>query len=309
LSQTCKIVTYHYVRPIKNSKFPKLKGLEADGFSRQLDYFKIFFKIVTQNDIIDHIYKNKNLPSNSLLLTFDDGLKDHFQFVFPILKKNNLSGVFFPPSKPIEDKIVLDVHKIHFILEVCKNPSEIIREILSYVDQLDEPTIDSSKNYLSRLSTKDRFDSPDIVFIKKILQRELPRKFRHELTSQLFDEIVSTDEELFSKDLYLSFDEIKEMNENHMEFGSHSHSHEWLGFLSKTELNDELLKSKTFLQKIGLKDNLTLSYPYGNYNEIVKNQAKKMDFKLGFTTDVGDSLLSKSECFTLRRLDTNDFPQ
>ena len=99
------------------------------------------------------------------------------------------------------------------------------------------------------------------------------------------------------------------MNENNMEFGSHSHSHEWLSFLSENELIDELLKSKLFLTKIGLQDDLTLCYPYGNYNENVKNQAKKMNFKLGYTTEFGDSKLSESECFTLKRLDTNDFPQ
>jgi peptidoglycan/xylan/chitin deacetylase (PgdA/CDA1 family) len=297
------------VRPIKYSKFPKLNGLEIDGFSRQLNYFKKNFKIITQSDIIDHIYKNKELSSNSLLLTFDDGLKDHFQFVFSILKKNDLTGVFFPPSKPIQEKIVLDVHKIHFILEICKNPSEIIHEILLYIDQLDDPTVDSFQNYYSRLSTSDRFDSPDVVFIKKILQRELPREFRNELTSNLFNKFVSTDEDFFSNNLYLSIDEIKEMNENNMEFGSHSHSHEWLSFLSQTELNHELVKSKTFLQKLGLKDELTISYPYGNYNETVKNQAEKMDFKLGYTTDFGDSVLIKPRAFTLQRLDTNDFPQ
>ena len=32
------IVMYHYVRPIKESKFPGIKGLELEGFKRQLDY-------------------------------------------------------------------------------------------------------------------------------------------------------------------------------------------------------------------------------------------------------------------------------
>jgi peptidoglycan/xylan/chitin deacetylase (PgdA/CDA1 family) len=309
LSQSCKIVTYHYVRPIKNSKFPNIRGLEIDNFIKQLDYFKKNFKIITQNDILEHIYENKNIPKNSILLTFDDGLKDHFQYVFPLLKKNNISGVFFPPSDSIENKIVLDVHKIHFILEICKNPLEIINEISLYLERLNDSSVDSFENYFSKLSTIDRFDSPQIMFIKKILQRELPRKFRHELVSELFNKLVSDDEESFSRNLYLSLDEIKEMNENNMEFGSHSHSHEWLSFLSENELIDELLKSKLFLTKIGLQDDLTLCYPYGNYNENVKNQAKKMNFKLGYTTEFGDSKLSESECFTLKRLDTNDFPQ
>ena len=38
------IVMYHYVRPIKESKFPGIKGLELDGFKRQLDYFTDNFR-------------------------------------------------------------------------------------------------------------------------------------------------------------------------------------------------------------------------------------------------------------------------
>ena len=75
----------------------------------------------------------KDIPTNSVLLTFDDGLKDHFQFVFPELKKHGISGVFFPPSLPIEENIVLDVHKIHFILESVSDPSKIIKEIKLFI--------------------------------------------------------------------------------------------------------------------------------------------------------------------------------
>ena len=35
-----KIVTYHYIRPIKGSKFPRIKGLEFYNFKKQLDYLQ-----------------------------------------------------------------------------------------------------------------------------------------------------------------------------------------------------------------------------------------------------------------------------
>ena len=34
------IVMYHYVRPIAESNFPKLKGLELKDFRNQLDYLE-----------------------------------------------------------------------------------------------------------------------------------------------------------------------------------------------------------------------------------------------------------------------------
>ena len=41
------IVMYHYVRPIVNSKYPGIKGLELEGFVRQLDYLQENFRIIS----------------------------------------------------------------------------------------------------------------------------------------------------------------------------------------------------------------------------------------------------------------------
>ena len=38
---------YHYVRPIVGSKFPGIKGLELEGFKRQLDYLTKNFTFVS----------------------------------------------------------------------------------------------------------------------------------------------------------------------------------------------------------------------------------------------------------------------
>ena len=33
------IVMYHYVRPIKGSKHPNIKGLELENFKKQINFF------------------------------------------------------------------------------------------------------------------------------------------------------------------------------------------------------------------------------------------------------------------------------
>ena len=40
------VVMYHYVRPIKDSKFPRIKGLELELFKLQLDYLKKNFNML-----------------------------------------------------------------------------------------------------------------------------------------------------------------------------------------------------------------------------------------------------------------------
>ena len=48
------IVMYHYVRPIKNSIFPKIKGLEFKLFQRQLDYLSQKYHFITAEELIDY---------------------------------------------------------------------------------------------------------------------------------------------------------------------------------------------------------------------------------------------------------------
>ena len=111
---------YHYVRPIKGSKYPNIKGLELEGFFRQLDFFQDNFKIITAEEVVKNINKRVNLSDDSLWLTFDDGYKDHINFVLPELKKRGIQGTFFPTVKPIVEKNDLDVNAIHYILASIK---------------------------------------------------------------------------------------------------------------------------------------------------------------------------------------------
>jgi peptidoglycan/xylan/chitin deacetylase (PgdA/CDA1 family) len=307
---TCKIVMYHYVRPIKSSKFPKINGLEKNAFERQINYFLKNYNIINAHDLLDCIYSNNDIKPNSVLLTFDDGFKDHFEYVYPTLKKNEIQGLFFPPVKPISDKIVLDVHKIHFILSLIQNPSEIVKEIFSFIkNNVKEFNLKSASEYYEIYGKANRFDSDEIIFIKRMLQKILPQKLRKKIIDELFIKYVTNNEDLFSSKLYLSIEEIKEMIENNMYIGSHTFSHQWLTSLSEQELKKEISMSLKFLNNFSQKESPIMCYPYGNYNDQIISKLKESGFKAGFTTKVEDARITEYNAFSLSRYDTNDFPQ
>lgn len=307
----CKIVMYHYVRPIKESHYPKIKGLELEGFIRQINYFHKNFIFLSASDLINAIYNTKEIPTNSLVLTFDDGLNDHYLHVFPILKKFNIQGLFFPPAMPIEENSVLNVHKIHFILASSKNNHELANELKELIRiHQDEYNLHSEDSYLSKIVSPNRFDNSDVIFIKKTLQYGLPEKARNEFVNILFQKYVTNDEKSFSKELYLSYEQIKEMTESGMYFGSHSYRHERFEHIPNDKLKIELEKSSQFLTKINKNmDSWIMCYPYGSYNEIVIQNLEKVGFQAGLTVAVGDAILSRENAFKLKRYDTNDFPQ
>jgi peptidoglycan/xylan/chitin deacetylase (PgdA/CDA1 family) len=311
MAENCKIVMYHYVRPIKNSKYPSIKGLELDSFIRQINHLKKNFHILTATEFLDGLIDKEKIKKKSILLTFDDGLKDHYSHVYPILKKNQLQGLFFISSEPTLKRKILDVHKIHFILEKNGNRNNLVNEIFQEIKKnKDEYNLLSPEEYFSKLSKPNRFDSGDTIFIKRILQRNLPRKLREKIVSDLFIKHVTEDLNSFREEIYLNKDEINEMAENGMYFGSHGHSHEWYTQMNEIQLKNELKTSFNFCSKINYNENrLIFCYPYGNYNEQVVENVSKMGFVAGLTTDVGNAELESNCAYTVKRYDTNDFPQ
>ncbi len=159
-------VMYHYVRDIRDSKYPKIKGLEFDGFKRQLDYLENKYSIIQVQQLIDFKLGGR-LPENACLLTFDDGYKDHFQFVMPELIKRKLQGSFFPPAKSVLEREILDVNSIHFILACCSDFEKLVSEVNELCLANDLSRDELKKNW-SRYGIASRFDIKEVMYVKHV---------------------------------------------------------------------------------------------------------------------------------------------
>ena len=314
------VVMYHYVRDLKNSRYPNIKGLDIEKFKKQIKFFKENYNFVRIEDLIEY-YKNpkeKELPDKAILLTFDDGYKDHYTYVLPILLENNIQGSFYIPTKCFQDKKVLDVNKIHFILESCIGEEErILKEIEEYLEKNKDSRISLSYNeYFKEYAVDSRFDTKEVIFIKRMLQVVLPEDYRKKYVDILFKKYVCTigdkiiSERTFWEELYLTPEQIRMMEKLGMHIGFHSHDHVWLNSLSKEEQEFQIKSSINYFKEIGIKtEKMTLSYPYGGYNEESVELIKKYEIPLAFTTKVAIADLNKDKNYALPRLDTNDFYQ
>lgn len=307
------IVTYHYVRPIKKSSFPLIKGLEFDDFKIQLNYLEKNYKIITMESLIDFARNGAPLPDNPCLLTFDDGYKDHYLYVFPELKKRGLQGSFFSVAIPVLEKKILDVNKIHFILAKEPNTNLLIEVIKKLLDEYKNKT-DSNKlcdfnDYWKKYALASKFDTKEVIFVKRILQHALPESIRAKFCDILFDRYVTEDQREFASNLYSSNEEIKEMIQSNMYFGSHGYRHSWLNSLSKNLQLEEIEKSLNFLNKIGAPTiDWVMNYPYGAYNSDTLDILKMKGCCIGLTMNGEIAELRKDKFLELSRLRTNDFP-
>ena len=305
------VVMYHYVRDLQNTRYPAIKGLDIRMFHEQLAYFKKHYHFVSAAQLVDAFENGTELPPKSLLFTFDDAYIDHFTNAFPLLDEYGAQGLFFVPVKAIMNHEVLIVNKIHHVLAVCdKHINELVQQVKMLLEPYEGKNgVQTFEYYFDKLSVANRFDCKEVIFIKRLLQVELQEPVRSAIINQLFKKYVSSDEGAFSRELYMSEDQLKCMQRNGMIIGSHGYDHFWLGSLPKEEQLIELTKSVDFLKGLGVDMNtLSIGYPYGSHNEDTLDIARGFGFKLGFTTVV-DIATTTGDSLTIPRLDTNDFPK
>ena len=293
---------YHYVRDFKNSNYPKIKGLDTAKFDDQLSYLSNNYNIIS----IEEFYEgNYNSKKKSCVLTFDDGYIDHYEYVFNRLIKYDIKGAFYVPVDIIDNSKVLDVNKIHLIL-ASANEDLILDRIRYHYSKLEMK--DDLDYYIKTINTSARYDTVKTIIIKRLLQYVLNLKVRSIICDKLIEEFIDKSEEELSHELYLNREQISEMIDNGMHFGSHGKSHFWFNSLKFKQQEYEIKESINFLDSLYLKDYLlTMCYPYGSYDKNTLSLMNKYNFKLALTTHprIYDSL--KHNIHEIPRLDTNDY--
>src|SRR3990167_5311279 len=89
----CAVVMYHYIRDADDSPFRGIYALSTMDFQRQLDWFTERYRIIHYDEFVAAVQGKHSFNEPAALLTFDDGLLDHYITVFPILRDRGLSGV------------------------------------------------------------------------------------------------------------------------------------------------------------------------------------------------------------------------
>ena len=304
-----EIVMYHYVRSLKNSRYPNIKGLETTLFKKQIQYLKNHYTFVNTEQVIDAMQTGRSLPDHAMLLTFDDGYLDHYTNVLPVLMEHNIQGFFSMPGKILREEKMLDVNKIHYIL--ANQNILIIKKRLSQLlddyrgSEFDIPTMEELTN---RLAKPNRFDDENTVLVKRILQSEVNERLRNRLVSKLFSEFVSDNEKAFVNELYLSRDQIQFMKKCGMHFGIHGYEHYWFDKLTPAVYEKDILNSLEVFEDVVDVNKWIFCYPYGASSQQVIQFSKESGSIAGVTTEARIANLDIDDPMLLPRFDTNDYP-
>lgn len=303
------IVMYHYVRPIAQSRFPRIRGLEVDGFRAQLDFLTSNYTVVTAEQVTSAVRRGTVLPDNACWLTFDDGYRDHFDFVLPELLEREIQGSFFVPVAPVVSRELLDVNAIHYILASQEDHSRIVRRLKEIVESLGLSSADVARLWLE-YGWPSRYDTAETMYVKRLLQFALPEGLRNESVQALLTEFVGVPPEELADELYMSREQVRALVDHGMYVGSHGTRHVWLNKQSDQLQEQEIDRSLAFLLDVGASiEDWVMCYPYGGFNLKTLEILEDRECAVGLTTQVGPAFVPGTTPLTFPRFDTNDFPQ
>lgn len=124
---------YHTVSDKRLVHIDQLYPLKSiDQFQRELDFFQKNYVNISMIELIDLYKKNGSIPQeNYFHLSFDDGLKQCYSIIAPILKERNLDATFFINPNFIDNQEVFYRYKVAFILENITD-NNLKKELLNY---------------------------------------------------------------------------------------------------------------------------------------------------------------------------------
>ena len=291
------VVMYHFVRETEGTEFPGLHSRKLDQFDFQLSHLESNFQVVA-------LYALDHSLDSTALLTFDDGLKDHFVHAFPALQKKNMTAAFFVSSLPILKPVVLDVHKIQLLLGGQRHES--LFKLLA--SELGVKRIKEYEESGAISADPARFDNRKTILFKRLLQRDLEEPLRSEILHKIFNHFHTGDEEKISKEFYMSLVELRELKAAGMVIGNHTVNHPWLGHLDLAEAKREILDCENLLIQEGLMDEdfKTIAYPYGNSTSHIETYLLESKYQYAFTTVAENWNPAEFSKMRIPRLDTND---
>jgi peptidoglycan/xylan/chitin deacetylase (PgdA/CDA1 family) len=264
------VLNYHRIDDPFRAGFNTFKlnvSATPDSFSRQMSYVKRNYNAVTCERLAAWLDGQADLPPRALMITFDDGYYDNLAHALPVLKANNLPAVIFLTTDFMgaSTPFYWDFVAYCFLFTGKDHAHLPVLGVQSWTDE----------------SNRDAVMHRWIETIKT-----LPETAKRQAIQDIADVLdVSVPSNAFS-DLYLTWDQVRELSRNGIELGSHTVSHPILTRISIEQVRDELKKSKTRIEEEVKRPVISFAYPNGQESDFspeVVNVVRETGIKVAFS--------------------------
>lgn len=247
----CIILLYHRVvndHTVYLDKGPVVHHY-LRNFEQEIAWLKKRFQVLSMDEVFDALRRGKGFEKPSVAITFDDGYLDNYTLAYPVLKAHGVPAMIYLATALIGTKARTWPDQIEAALIASSRQSMTLPGILP-----------DSGIPIRTLEEKRRC----CIQLSRAL-KEIPDAERKRRLTEIFRELGVSLESL--EDSYprtmLSWDEIREMADNDISFGSHTHTHPILSRVPLEEAREDIRISKQIMEH-ELKENVRhFAYPNG----------------------------------------------
>lgn len=304
------VVSYHYVRERYPGNGQGIIGITPALFARQLELLsQTGARFVAGADVVAAVEGTARLPERAILITFDDGLREHYEEALPVLDRMGIPGLFFVNTHPIARQCVSGVHQIH-LLQAELGAAAFLKRLVEAAAGRGVALpahLDAEK-----IARQYPWDGYEAGRLKYLLNFGLSREASGQLVERVFEETFPGREAALSRAFYLSREQVARMSERGL-IGTHGWKHVPMGLMAPEVGAEMVERSVEDLERwTGIRPK-TMSYPYGQRDAAtpeVAAVARRVGIRAAFTTEIAgnDRLSLETGPFFLGRLDCNYVP-
>lgn len=297
-------VNFHYVseRAVGHRAiFPVTLG----RFTAQLQELARAFEFVSRDQVLAAVDDEAPLPERACMVTFDDGLRSQFELALPVLERLGIPATFFVSGRPHAERRALHVHRVHHLREHLDEAE--FGQLLD--DHLAAAGAEVPEVTEATACAMYRYDLPGAARVKYLLNVALEREASERVVEAMFAD-AGPGERVFCDDLYMSDEQVRELEMRHRAIGAHGYDHHPFATLDPVLKGADMARGSDALRALtGIAPRM-ISYPYGSAAAVdrrVADAAERLGFRVGLTME---RALNRSlrEPLLLARLDTNDAP-
>ncbi len=255
------ILTYHSF----STDWPRglVNSLPIKRFEKQILFLKMHYRLVSLQEGLENLSKGYVDDKPWVAITIDDGFQNNHTYAWPVLQHYKAPATIFIATD------FIDTGRQPW-------PTQLV-EILERtgLQEMNKPFESGLRNFSERFAVAKR--------LKKNWCSLLPDQ-RFEKLHRLRQHLKVTEESRYPG---LTWEQIRQMQEKYVSFGSHTVFHSILSEMEKNVTLLEMQESKARLENELQKPCELFAYPDGKYDDTAKEVLKMCGYKGAVTQDFG----------------------
>lgn len=256
-----------------------------EDFKKEIRFLSKYFDIRSLDDVVNDLKKGSEFRRPTIALTVDDGYKDNFDLMFPVLQERKVPATIFLSTAVIGTDQMNWYDRFASIL--MNTPSQELQM---------NGMMEGKLLKLESMNHK-RIAYNRIVEYLKNIDIEKRNQCLVEIETQLGPPKINDP-------LMLNWDEVRTMSQSNISFGAHTHTHPILTKMPLENAKQDIARSKEIIEKELGGSTKHFAYPNGrkiDFNEELQEYCREIGFSSVSSFEYGHNQSTKDR-WNLKRI-------